>query len=79
MSELRQVVWLRSLCRSGMARPLRQAGCVGLGEAAQASGVAKSSVSRWERGLQQPRGDAAARYARWLEALASGLAPKDGQ
>ncbi|MST31627.1 helix-turn-helix domain-containing protein [Acidimicrobiaceae bacterium USS-CC1] len=66
MSELRDVLWFRGLCRAGTARAVRQVGCVGLGEAARAAGVAKSSVSRWERGLQQPRGEAAVRYARWL-------------
>lgn len=62
-------VLLRQLCSGGQAREIREAAGAGLGETARAARVAKGTLSRWERGLQTPRGDAAIRYAQVLAAL----------
>lgn len=51
------------------ARELRQKAGLSLREAATAVDVSESSLSLWERGKAKPRGPAALRYLRLLEAL----------
>lgn len=61
---------LRGAAGDGTARSVRQAAGASLAEVAAAAGVTKGTVSKWERGLATPRGDAAVRYGRVLELLA---------
>jgi DNA-binding transcriptional regulator YiaG len=49
---------------------IRETSDVSLGEIAEPVGVNRSTVSRWERGLTTPRGEAALRYLEVLEELA---------
>ncbi|BCT76085.1 hypothetical protein SCMU_19270 [Sinomonas cyclohexanicum] len=54
----------------GTAARLRQAAGLSLKEVAGPVGVTVTSVYRWEKGLRAPRGEAAIRYLRVLDALA---------
>lgn len=60
---------VRVAARNGEARRLRLAAGLSLREVAREVGVAVPTVLRWETGERQPRGNAALRYARLLEAL----------
>ena len=60
---------LRSLCITGEARRIRESRRLTVAEIAQTVGVSHTAVSRWERGLRTPRGGAALRYAKLLQAL----------
>lgn len=62
---------VRQLVSSGEARAIRCAAGVSQGEVAAAVGVEPPTISRWERGLRQPRGGAAIRYLRILDRLGS--------
>ncbi len=57
---------IRTLARSGGARAIRMAAGISAAELAAAVDVDRATVSRWERGVQVPTGDAA---MRWLEVL----------
>lgn len=62
--------WVRRLAASGAARGIRQAACLSLTDVARAVGVTPSAISRWERGVRAPHGEAALRYAELLRKLA---------
>lgn len=59
----------RRLSQSGEARNLREAAGLSIREVAGAIGGSPSAVWRWENGQRQPRGQAAAAWARLLEDL----------
>jgi DNA-binding transcriptional regulator YiaG len=71
-SELNDLAQVRALMSSGVARSIRESKSITLGEAAQASGIAKSTLSRWERSQRQPTGKAAIRYMKGLRSLMGG-------
>ena len=53
-----------------MRRALRESAGLTLRQAAEAVGVSsKMTVSRWERGLQTPRGEDRVRYSQFLRVL----------
>lgn len=54
---------------AGTGRAIRQGANLSLQEIAEAVGVGVPTVSRWENGLRQPRGEAAARWAELLADL----------
>lgn len=60
---------VRRLAVTGAARALRENAGLSLSEVALDSGVHKTTISRWERGLRRPRGEAAARYLRVLDEM----------
>lgn len=64
--QLRTVGELRELALSGQARALREARHIGLRELAIAIGTSPSAVSRWENGINKPRG---ANALKWAEVL----------
>lgn len=57
--------------RAREARAIRLAAGLTVGDMARALGVTPGAVSRWERGLARPRGDAALRWHAVLSALRS--------
>lgn len=62
----------RKLLASGRARQIRRKARLSSEELAQAVGVARGTLSRWENGQSQPRGLYALRYAELLEELERG-------
>lgn len=60
---------LRTMCVDGTAREIRLRADVSLAEIADAIGSTPVTVSRWERGMHSPRGEAAARYLELLTEL----------
>jgi transcriptional regulator with XRE-family HTH domain len=66
---------LRRLAADGTARRVREAHLLSLTDVGNAVGVSKASVSKWERGLQVPRGDPARRYAKLIAALLNDESP----
>lgn len=60
---------LRGCAADGTARQLRERHHLSGAEVARVLGVHKATLSKWERGLQTPRGAAARRYAQLLAAL----------
>lgn len=62
----------RKLLASGRARQIRRKARISSEELAQAVGVARATLSRWENGQSQPRGPYALRYAELLEELERG-------
>lgn len=60
---------VRDLARSGRAREIREHAGLSISEVARTVLVSVPTVSRWEKGQRAPRGDAAIRYARLLDAL----------
>lgn len=68
-TDLLRLADVREAAESGEARRLRLAASLSLAEVARALGVSVPTVSRWETGERRPRGKAAIRYARLLEAL----------
>jgi len=60
---------LRRCAADGTARRLRQEAQLSLTDVATVCGVSKASVSKWERGLQLPRGIGARCYAQLLAGL----------
>jgi transcriptional regulator with XRE-family HTH domain len=68
---LGSVAILRRANRDGNGRRLREEMRISLREAATALGVSSGSLSKWERNLEQPKGDRAIAYAQllatWLE------------
>jgi DNA-binding transcriptional regulator YiaG len=61
---------VRHLVESGEAKTLRTDLNLSLGDIAIAIKVDQSTVYRWEHNKRKPRGAAAIRYGRLLEALA---------
>lgn len=61
---------VRHMCREGEARRIRLRAHASGGEVADVVGVTPSTISRWERGLLTPRGQAALRYLEALNTLA---------
>jgi len=61
---------LRRSAANGTARRLREANALSLADVAAAVGTSKGSISKYERGLQAPRGERAHRYAVLLMELA---------
>jgi DNA-binding transcriptional regulator YiaG len=68
-SELNELAQLRALMASGAARSIRESKQITLGEGAEAGRLAKSTLSRWERGQRLPTGKAAVRYMKVLRSL----------
>lgn len=62
---------IRRFGADGTARALRLARRLTLADVGGAVGVAKSTVSKWERGLQMPTGEQAERYAALIGELVS--------
>jgi DNA-binding transcriptional regulator YiaG len=60
----------RIATRTGGARKLREQAGLSQEEIADAIGVTRACVSRWEAGARRPTGDAAQRYAQLLDLLA---------
>jgi transcriptional regulator with XRE-family HTH domain len=60
----------RKWAASGLARELREASKVSMGEVARAVGAhSAATVQRWETGERQPSGELGARYGRLLDEL----------
>ena len=57
---------VRRACADGRALQVRQERRLSQYDVAQAAGVSHAAVSRWERGLQEPTGPGALRYAKLL-------------
>ncbi len=60
---------VRELADTGRLREQRLRSRLSLAEVAEAVGATAAAVSRWERGLRRPRGEAAIRYLDLLEQL----------
>jgi DNA-binding transcriptional regulator YiaG len=67
---MRQLARATTLSTSGEGRKIREASGVSLPPLALAIGASVPTLSRWERGLSKPRGDAAVRWVKALEDLA---------
>jgi transcriptional regulator with XRE-family HTH domain len=67
--ELAETSEVRLLLESGEFRRIREGLNTGLGEFAEAAGMTKGSLSRYERGLRRPRPGEAKRLARTLRRL----------
>jgi transcriptional regulator with XRE-family HTH domain len=70
----KQTFWLiqvRRLATSGEAKAIREEAGLSIREVADAIDVSPSGLFRWENGKRTPRGEAAVRYAKFLERLAS--------
>ena len=61
---------VRDLLAAGTAREIREGASLSISEVAHSVGVAPASVSRWESGHAQPKGEAALRYGHLLRRLA---------
>jgi DNA-binding transcriptional regulator YiaG len=70
-----RLTFVRRAAQNGTARRLRQESGASLAEIGRACNVSKGTLSRWERGLATPRGDAALRYGEVLSALSAGQVP----
>ena len=71
LSQLRALVEVRQRGRNGSAKAIRIAAGLTIAEVAAAVGVGESTVSRWEGGSRQPRGEAALRWAALLTELST--------
>jgi DNA-binding transcriptional regulator YiaG len=60
---------MRRLAANGAARAIRESAGLSLSEAADASGIDRTTIHRWERGRRRPRGDGALRYLALLDEL----------
>ena len=69
MSTAIELVRVRRLVTTGVAREVRQEAGLSLAEMANAVGVHRMTIHKWERGRHRPRGVAALRYAEVLEEL----------
>lgn len=68
-----QLAWLRSVLESGVARSIRVSNRLSLGNVAEPTGLDRSAISRYERGLRRPRpSPAVSRYADLLHSLLNG-------
>jgi DNA-binding XRE family transcriptional regulator len=63
------LILARRACRTGSGRQLRLRAGVTLREAAEDIGVDPGTLSRWERGLEMPKGTRARLYGAHLERL----------
>lgn len=68
-NDLRLAVIARGVLKSGIARTRREEANVSLREMATLIGVAPISLSRWERGLAQPRVDDALAFWQVMETV----------
>ena len=68
-STLVRLVEGRHVAFSGAGRQIRRIAGLSLSELAAVIGVDKSTLSRWERGLERPRTDAAIRYEEALRKM----------
>jgi len=59
----------RQAARDGTAKALRIQAGLRQAEVGAVCGVSPQAITRWERGLRTPRGDAAIRYGRLLRRL----------
>jgi len=66
---------LRRLAADGTTRQVREDNLLSLTDVASALGITKATLSKWERGLQTPRGEPARRYAELLAALTDEMPP----
>jgi transcriptional regulator with XRE-family HTH domain len=64
-----RLIQARQLAASGEAKAIREQAGLSIREAAGAIDVSPSGLFRWENGERIPRGDAAVRYAKFLEQL----------
>ena len=62
---------VRRLASSGEARRLRETADLSLSEIASEVGVDTSTIHRWEKGIRRPNGDAAIKYLKVLDRLAT--------
>jgi transcriptional regulator with XRE-family HTH domain len=69
MSRIRELVRIRELARSGVAREIRTRAGLSLAEVATELGVDPGAVAKWETGKSAPRAEVALRYARLLREL----------
>lgn len=69
LDDLQELSALRTLLRSGAAGSIRTAAGLSLGEVAAVLGTSKTTVLRWERGENVPRGELALAYWRLLQTL----------
>lgn len=69
LSDALRLARLRERIATGEALALRTSRRLSLAEVAAPCRTNTANVSRWERGLQTPRGPAALRYARLLDKL----------
>lgn len=70
----------RRAALDGSARAIRLSAGLSETEVGGAAGVAGPTISRWERGLRQPRGLAAVRWIRLLRRLErSKVGQEDGE
>lgn len=67
--DLVEIAAVRSLCKTGHARRIREGAHVSIRELGKALGVSHSLVARWEVGDRKPRGDVALRYGDLLRRL----------
>lgn len=65
-SDVLAVSQVRTWCRTGVAREIREAANVSASEIARHLKVSEPTVSRWERGVRTPRAEEAARYHQLL-------------
>jgi DNA-binding transcriptional regulator YiaG len=64
-----QLKQARDWARNGRAREIREHADLSPADVASVVGVATSTVWRWETGQRRPYGDAAVRYAAFLDHL----------
>jgi transcriptional regulator with XRE-family HTH domain len=78
-SLLREVRARQGLPPPALRRELRRLAGLSLEAVAQAcGGVNRVTVSRWEQGTRQPRGEQLLKYAEFLESLRAELYPSTG-
>jgi DNA-binding transcriptional regulator YiaG len=63
------LILARRACRTGAGRQIRLQAGLTLREAALDVGVNPGTLSRWERGLEMPKGGRAGRYGAYIERL----------
>lgn len=71
MSTAFDLVRVRRMVATGVARQIRMESGLSQAELANAVGVHKMTVHKWEHHNQRPRGEAALRYAAVLDELTS--------
>lgn len=67
----RELIRLRRLCATGEAKRIRLRAGASQPQVGREIRRPASTVSRWENGQRQPRGDSALRYLRVLDELAT--------
>lgn len=72
LDDLLAISSAREALSSGRAVEIREAANLTQAEVAAFCGVTSATVSRWESKSRQPRGAAAKRFSRLLDALAEG-------